>query len=179
MSTRVIGALAVIGGASWGISAVLVLAFGDSVWTGSDGAVVGAFGVGGSLMFAAATLGLVWRFQDQVSPLGALGGVLAGFGAIVGTLGGYAAIFLLPIGSAVLAWELARAGILPRTMAIVQALSALAFLGPLISSQIDYEATIRSAWVVALALPYMLTWIAIGASLLRGVPPAHEPAAGT
>ena len=36
---------------------------------------------------------------------------------------------------------------------------------------------LTSAYVV-LAIPYLLSWVAIGASLLRGAPQAHEPAPG-
>jgi hypothetical protein len=176
MSSRVIGALAVAGGASWGIAAFLVLIYGRSVVTGTN-AAVGVLGFGGGLAFAAATIGLVWRFQDRVSPGGAVGGVVAGFGVLLGSLGGYAAFPVFPVGSAVLAWDLARAGILSRALGIIHVVSAAGFLVTLVATVIDYQAMAIAPFVV-LAIPYLLSWVAIGASLLRGAPQAHEPAPG-
>jgi hypothetical protein len=178
MSIRVIGTLAVLAGASWGITTILVLAFGESAWTGPNGAVVSAMGLGGGVAFVAAAIGLIWRFQDQVSFVGVAGGALAGLGVLLGVLGGYAAFAVFPIGSAALFWDLARAGILSRALSIVHALSGVAFLAPLIGTVVDYPAVIANNLLVALAIPYMLSWMAIGASLLRGVPHAHEPALG-
>jgi len=178
VSTRLIGAMAVIAGASWGITVILVLAFGESVWTGPNGAVIGAIGLGGGVAFAATAIGLIWRFQDQVGPVGVAGGLLAGLGVLLGTLGGYAAYVVLPVGSAVLTWDLARAGILPRSLSVVHAVSAVAFLAPLIATQVDYAAVIGNSLLIGLAIPYMLSWMAIGASLLRGIPQAHQPAPG-
>jgi hypothetical protein len=48
----------------------------------------------------------------------------------------------------------------------------------LVSSQIDYVATLSNHLLVALGVPYMLTWIVIGAAFLRGVRAAHEPVRG-
>jgi hypothetical protein len=176
---RVIGALALLGGASWGALMILVWAFGDAVYEGSNAGLFFGLGAAGTLAFAAAAIGLIWRFQERVGQIGSLGGVLAASGAILGTVGGYRAIVALPVGSAMLAWDLARMGVLSRALTIVHVLSSGAFLITLIRSQIDYAATIESGVLIALAVPYTLTWIGIGASLIRGVPRAHEPAAGS
>jgi hypothetical protein len=177
MSTRVIGALAVIGGASWGMAAALVLVAGPSVVDGTEDYVTLALGLGGGVAFAAAAIGMAWRFQDQLSTIGALGGVLGGLGVLLATLGAYPAYLLFPVGSAALAWDLARTGILSRGLAIVHAVSAIGILVPFVGILIDYRA-MASGPLVVLAIPYMLTWVAIGVSLVRGVPRAHEPATG-
>jgi hypothetical protein len=175
VSIRLFGALAFIAGASWGTMAIIVVVSGLDEWTGP----LTVLGLAGGLGLSVTAIGLSWRFQDQLSPIGSVGGLLGGLGILLSTLGAYAAGVLLPIGSAALAWDLGRAGVLPRWVSIVHALSAAAFLAPIIGSLIDYEATFRSDLLVALVIPYILTWMAIGASLLRGVPRAHEQAAGT
>jgi hypothetical protein len=178
VSIRVIGALAILAGASWGTSVLMVLALGDAAWEGPSGPLAGALGVFGGCAFAAAAIGLIWRFQDRLSSVGGIGGVLAGLGVLVGVLGGYAAFVLLPIGSALLAWDLGRTGILSRALSIVHAASAVAFLAPLIASQIDWQGVMANGVLIGLAVPYVLSWMAMGATLVRGVPRALKPAAG-
>jgi hypothetical protein len=175
---RVIGALALLAGASWGVAIILVLAFGESVWEESSNASATVMGAAGSLGLAAAAVGLIWRFQDQVGPLGSLGGMLVAIGTILGTLGGYTAFLVVPIGSAMLAWDLGRAGILSRPLSIAHVLSSAAFSVTVIRVLIDYADAYRSGVLIAFTVPYVVTWIAIGASLIRGVPRAHEPATG-
>jgi len=155
-----------------------VLALGDAAWEGPSGPLVGALGTFGGFAFVAAAIGLIWRFQDRLSSSGVIGGVLAGLGVLVGILGGYAAFVLLPIGSALLAWDLGRAGILSRALSIVHAASALAFLAPLIVAQIDWQGVMTNGVLIGLAIPYMLSWMAMGAMLVRGVPRAPKPLAG-
>jgi hypothetical protein len=84
----------------------------------------------------------------------------------------------LPIGSAMFAWDLSRAGILPRWLAVVHVLGAIGFAATLILTIIEYETAIMNAGLIALSIPYMLTWIVIGGAFLRGVPAVHEPAGG-
>jgi hypothetical protein len=49
-------------------------------------------------------------------------------------------------------------------------------LVPLIAILIDWRAMGIGAFAAA-AIPYFLSWVVIGGSLLRGVPQAHDPAA--
>lgn len=76
----------------------------------------------------------------------------------------------LPIGSAMLAWDLGRAGVLPRWLAVAHALGAIGFAATLIGTLTDYAAAIMNAGLIALSIPYVLSWIAIGEWVLRGVP---------
>jgi hypothetical protein len=80
------------------------------------------------------------------------------------------ALLGLPIGTAMLAWDLSRAGILPRWLAVVHALGAIGFAAILIGAQTGYETAVMNAGLIALSGPYPLSWIAIGAWVLRGVP---------
>jgi hypothetical protein len=178
VSIRVIGALALLAGATWGTAVLMVLALGDAAWEGPSGPLAVALGVFGGTAFAAAAIGLIWRFQGRLSSVGRIGGVLAGLGVLVGVLGGYAAFLLLPIGSALLAWDLGRAGILSRPLSIVHAASAVAFLAPLIAARIDWQGVMGNGVLVGLAVPYVLSWMAMGTTLLRGMPRTHEHAAG-
>lgn len=109
-----------------------------------------------------------------------IGGLVAALSTLVGVVASDAPVFLLglPIGSAMLAWDLSRVGILPRWLAVVHALGAIGFAATLIWTISDYETAIMNAGLIALSIPYMLSWIAIGASVLRGVPQVHEPAPG-
>jgi len=178
MSTRIIGSLGVIAGAGFTyLMARAITTPGDAMW---DGTTIVAFLAGG-LAFVGAAIGLTWRFQDELRPLGVIGGLVAALSTLVGVVANDAPVILLglPIGSAMLAWDLSRAGILPRWLAVVHALGAIGFAATLIWTITDYETAIMNAGLIALSIPYSLTWMVIGASLLRGVPRAHERAAGT
>jgi hypothetical protein len=105
------------------------------------------------------------RFQDRVSPLGAAGALLVALGsfaAIAGLGGWLMAPFI--IGTAMLMWDLARIGVVPRLIPIVQGTIAIlltvGFLFPAGSAVV-------SVFVFG---PFMTTWVAIGVSLIHGVP---------
>jgi hypothetical protein len=173
MSTRIIGSLGVIAGA--GFTYLLARAIttpGDAMWNGTYAWIAVVAFLAGGLAFVGAAIGLTWRFQDELRPLGVIGGLVAGLSTLVGMVANDAPAVLLglPIGSAMLAWDLGRAGILPRWLAVVHALGAIGFAATLIGTVTDYETAIMNAGLIALSTPYMLSWIAIGASVLRGVP---------
>ena len=173
MSTRIIGSLGVIAGA--GFTYLLARAIttpGDVMWNGAYGWIAVVAFLAGGLAFIGATIGLTWRFQDELRPLGVIGGLVAAISTLVGMVANDAPVALLglPIGSAMLVWELSRAGILPRWLAVVHALGAIGFAAILIGSATDYEAVNTNASLIALSSPYPLSWIAIGAWVLRGVP---------
>ena len=177
MSTRVIGALAVLAGASWAISAMAALPFATSLWGGPYTPVMSAIGVGGGVAFGVVPFGLAWRFHERLGAHAVLAAGASGLGAVAGMLGGYPLLLLLPLGSADLIWDLGRSGVLSRGLSAIHGVCAMAFLAPLIGILIDYRGTVGTDVLIALAIPYPLTWMAIGASLLRGVPRVHQPAA--
>lgn len=174
MSTRVLGTLAVLAGTSLTAGVILMLIYGDSAWTGPTAYVMMLLTVGAGLAFATTAFGLLWRFQEQLHRLGFMGGASAGLGGLAIAIDGAWAILLLPIGSAALAWDLARIGVLSPGMAILHALGAVALLIPLVGAFAGDTGTGFDTLV--LAIPYSLSWIAIGASLWRGVP---SPRAGS
>jgi hypothetical protein len=167
MNTRTIGQLAIVGGLLWTILFILFIPLSHGVWTGS----IGILGVAGTLVatiaYSAAALGLVVRFQDRVSPLGGLGATLVVVGAATSMVGSLVA---MPVGSVMLMWDLARIGVVPRPLAIVHGAAAIALgLGFVAAPLSDVDAAHRAAGMAILA-PYVVTWVAIGVSLLRGGP---------
>jgi hypothetical protein len=173
MRTRIIGSLGVIAGAGFTyLSARAITTPGDAMWNGTDGMITVVAFLGGGVAFVGAAIGLIWRFQDELRPLGVIGGLVASLSTLVGVIASDAPVALLglPIGSAMLAWDLSRAGILPRWLAVVHALGAIGFAATLIGTLTDYETAIMNAGLIAVSIPYLLSWIAIGAWVLRGVP---------
>ena len=178
MSTRIIGSLGVIAGA--GFTYLLARAIttpGDAMWNGTDAWITIVAFLAAGMAFVGAAIGLIWRFQDDLRPLGAIGGLVLALSTVVGVVANDVPVALLglPIGSAMLAWDLSRAGILPRWLAVVHALGAIGFAAILIGAQTDYETAIMNAGLIALSTPYPLSWIAIGAWVLRGVPRTSAP----
>lgn len=170
LSTRLLGTVIVLAASSWTMLVLIMVVFGLSSWEGPLGPFMVAAIIGGSLAFAVAAFGLLWRFQEQLSIPGAMGGAAAGLGAIASAFSGAWAITLLPLGSAALVWDLARIGVVSRGISIIHALSAIALVVPILGSLMAPEAI-----PVVLAVPYPLSWLAIGASVLRGVPTLSSP----
>jgi hypothetical protein len=72
-----------------------------------------------------------------------------------------------------LTWRVARIGVVPRLVPVVQAATAILFAVGL-SVGVGSDPGIQSRAVfAALFTPYLLTWCAIGASMIRGVPQAQ------
>jgi hypothetical protein len=164
VDTRTFGVLAIVGGLIWGILFVLFVPFGDTVWTGR----FGVLGVAGSLVaaiaFSAAALGLAWRFQDHVGPVGVVGAAVVTLGAAI-SLVGFIAVFA--VGSVMLMLDLARIGILSRTVTLAHVAAAIAIVGAVVVHRFDVDETASRALMVGLVAPYVVTWIAIGASFGR------------
>jgi hypothetical protein len=165
MGARIVGALAMIGGISWGILAAVTIFNPATPWTGAPSSadlvpmVIGALGLAGAIT------GLAFVYQDQIR-------LRAGLAAVLG--GSWLAAGIVPIASAILVWELAHIGAVSRALAVAHGLSAALFIG-LVISFID-DGTLANQLYVALGVPYALTWILIGASVVRGVHRALEPA---
>ena len=175
---RVIGALAIIGGAAWGILTFFTIFFTPAQWTGTIGGAVFVLMLAGGFGLAGAFLGAAWRYQDEVRSPAGLAAAVGSMAVILETLGAYGALGVVPIASTVLVWELAHIGVLSRAMVVIHALTGAAVVALVVSSQIDYVATLSNHLLVLLGVPYMLTWIVIGGAFLRGVRAAHEPARG-
>ncbi len=183
MGTRVVAALAIIGGAALTVTLVIAMALVSSApdgtfntldWRATEvRAMLLAFSLA-VLLLSISLWGLIFRFNDRMGGNVALAGSVGGFGGMLMAMGAYQLLVVLPIGSAAVVWDLSRFGVLPRSVAIVHALAALAFFIILVAgltrSLIGVTSPI-SALAVLIVL-YPLTWIVIGAALLRGQPVA-------
>jgi hypothetical protein len=140
----------------------------EALWTTFGWFAVPVF-VTGSIALAATALGLLGLLNDRVSMLGVVGAVLAALGSL-GPLSGdadWARIAPAPlmVGSAMLMWDLAGIGVVSRWIPIIQGPIAIGYtvsllLGPPASG---------------LFVPFLLSWVTIGVSLIRGVPLAEAP----
>jgi len=174
MTMRALAGFSIVGGLALALASVIAGRFDTSgpvvVW---QTLFVTGFGA-----LAIAIWGLTARLNEHMGAgvvllalLGGVGSAIAGLGTATGAnaLGG--AFILLPIGSLAVALDLGRHGPLPRSLAIVHAIAGLAVvvillaiwtgssLGAAIYANIPYT----WPWV-----PYALTWIGIGASVMRG-----------
>jgi hypothetical protein len=129
----------------------------------------------GMIALGAATVGLVVLFPDRLGPGGALAGSIGGLSGIVAELGVYLFVLLLPIGSAIVVWDLARKRAIGRPLAILFIGSAIAFVVPL--AVVMGGRSPIGATVVLLFL-YPLAWVAVGGWLARGIPRVEALAPG-
>jgi len=172
MDTRTLGALAIVSGLIFGTLFVLFIPFSHGVWTGTFGVypLIGTFI--GAIAFASAALGLLSRFQDRIGAIGGLGAALAALGALA-SMGGF--IVPLVVGTAMLTFDLARIRVVSWLIPIVHLTTTIPIVGFALAQPNLDDLGIR-ALLVALFVPYLLTWIWMGVSLFRGVPAAgHAP----
>ena len=166
MNTHNLGVLAILGGLSFGIISILYIPFGEALWMG-NAALVGMMAtVIGVIAFSAAAVGLSVRFQDHLGLPGAIGAIVTPIGALL-SMG--ATVAVLPIGSALLMWDLARIGVITKRASIVHAVTALILAVGSVALQGNTEVLAERALLPALIGPYLVSWIAIGATLLRPV----------
>jgi hypothetical protein len=169
MNTYNLGVLAIVGGLSYGILSILFVPIGEALWMG-DFALLGmGVTLTGVIAFSAAAVGLASRFQDRIGPLGGVGAVATPIGALL-SMGSIVAV--LPVGSALLMWDLGRIGVISRLASIVHAAAAIILVVGSVTLRGDPGTIAERALLPALMGPYLVTWVAIGASLLRRVPQA-------
>jgi hypothetical protein len=176
MSTSFLGVFAIVAGLTFGSLLILFVPIGEAVWTGSIGifGILGTFV--GAIAFMAAALGLVSRFQDRVSLVGASGALLVTVGALASG-GGSILILMLPVGSGMLTWDLGRSGVLSRLASFAHVAAAIVLAAGLVVAHLDPGDAGSRALFAALFAPYLVTWGAIGVSPIRGVPKAQAPSA--
>jgi hypothetical protein len=168
MNTRTLGVLAIVAGLTWGTLFVLFIPLSEGLWLGPFGLVGMTGSIVGAIAFSAAAIGLARRFQDYISLLGAIGAMLVVLGAVSSVVGAILSIVALTVGSAMLMQDLARIGVVPRLVPIVHVATALVFTVALLLGQLGFRETGSRVLVVAVLIPYLLTWVAIGVSLFRG-----------
>ena len=171
---RILGILAILGVVGWGIALVGYIAWGgEGAWL-TAGLLMYITQVVGGLGLAGAAIGLALRFQDRLSVVGAIAGVLGGLMALFGAMGAYQLSLLLPIGTAVMAWDLGRARVLSRPLAFAHSVSGILTLPLLVAVVTGSDATLIGVAFLALMIPYLLSWLGIGVVLIRGVPVAQK-----
>jgi hypothetical protein len=178
MAARVVGLLAIIGGASWGtliIVTILPTAGAHLIGTSTTDAVLILAGGAG---LTGAMIGPAWLFQDQIRTRAGLAAAIGALATVLEVVGAYGAFLVVPIASTVLVWELAHIGVLARALAVIHGLSAAAFMALIVSFLGNYAATQSNHLLMTLGVPYLLTWIVMGALFIRGVPAAHVSARG-
>jgi hypothetical protein len=170
---RILGLLAILGVVGWGIALVGYIAWGgEQAWL-TAGLLMYITQLVGGLGFAGAALGLALS-QDRLSVVGAMAGVLGGLAALFGAMGAFQLSLFLPIGTAVMAWDLGRARVLSRRLAIAHSVSGLLTIPLLVAVVAGGDAALIGVGFLALMIPYLLSWFGIGLWLIRGVPPARE-----
>jgi hypothetical protein len=164
-STRILGLLVIVAVSSLGAQLILSGLLGEIAFFSSAGALV--LLLAWMISMLAAALGLAaWLFQHRVGPLGGLGAIVVTFGMLTMFAGFAAPIF---VGSAMLTWDLARIGVVSRLVPIVHVATAVVA----VTTAIGFVIGAPGVLVGVLLILYMLTWIAIGVSLIRGVPQAQ------
>jgi hypothetical protein len=129
-------------------------------------AIWAVLGITGMLGLSLALIGLAYVFLDRLEQGVALMPVLGGLGGFLGLIGAYGGFVLLPVGSAVFMAYLARARLMNAWIAVGHALVAAAWVVPLAASLGGPS----DAPTAIIGILYGMSWVVIGAWLLRGVP---------
>jgi len=166
MDTRGLGVCAIVAGLDFGILGILYIIFGEAVWVGDNGVVGVIMSLVGASAFMAVGLGLSWRFEDRIGSIGSIGALVLTLGATMSLFG---VIVPLLAGSAMLMWDLARIGVVPRLVPIIHIAAAAVFtIGLVVPLGIVESAS--GAVFASLFAAFLLTWVRTGVSLFRGVP---------
>jgi hypothetical protein len=126
--------------------------------------------VGGAWSLAGAVTGLAIRAGDKVHPATA---AIASIGALIGAVsvfGAFALFVGLPLGSAVLMWELGRVGMVGTWLSrahVAAAVLLLASVGVILTNSALFDDKATAVPLLSLDIPYGLSWIVIGWSLAR------------
>jgi hypothetical protein len=167
---RIVGSLAIVGGLAWVILMILSIPVGFDALSTEGGALIMVGLLAGLIAFPATAFFLAWLFQDEVSLVGTIGALLVTLGATILLYSPF--VVPLAVGSAMLTWRVARIGVVPRIVPAVQAATAIVFT-VVLSVGLGSDGIQSRAVFAVLFTPYLLTWCAIGVSLIRGVPRAQ------
>jgi hypothetical protein len=163
-NTRTLGLLAIFAASSLFTLPILTGGTSDPAWAWV------LVPIGSIIAFTAAALGLALQFQDRVGRLGAVGATVVALGSALMFLAYAVGLAMIPLGSAMLMWDLARIGVLSRRASIAHLSSAVTLV-------VGLAVALLTQGNLALGLvggvSYLLSWIAIGVSLVRGVPQAQ------
>ena len=166
-STRNLGLLAIFAASSLFIPAILTGGNSEPTWAWW-------IPIGSIIAFTAAALGLASHFQDRVGRLGAVGAIVVALGSAMIVAAPAVGLAMIPVGSAMLMWDLARIGVLSRRASIAHLAAAVTLV---VGLAVALFAHGNFALGLVGGVSYLLSWIAIGASLIRGVPRAGAASA--
>jgi hypothetical protein len=175
MGSRAVGLLAIVGGLA--LTAAVVVYLPEKLarpdvppWQVITEpalyAIWAVLGITGMIGLSVALIGLAYVFLDRLEQGVALMPVLGGLGGFLGLIGAYGGFVLLPVGSAVFMGYLAWARLMNPWIALGHALVAAAWVVPVaisLGSRSDNGASL-------IGILYGMSWVLIGAWLLRGVP---------
>jgi hypothetical protein len=168
------GFLAIIAGIGWAIYPIPQGLVGRE-WPAGDpiSAVMFASMLAGTFGVAGALMGLVMAIQDKVKEWVT---IVASTGLLIALLelaGLYMLVFLLPIVSAIVLWELGRIGAVGTWQARAHVGAGVLFLLPVGALAINrglLDSPTTAVPLMALLIPYGISWVAVGLALLRGAP---------
>jgi hypothetical protein len=183
MGTRAIAVLAMLGGIGW-VTWPIPQGLVGRDWPADNAPVAWLLFltvVIGAWVLAAAMIGLVFTFPERLRGVAIFLGLIGAAVGATSVFGAFAGIVLMPIGSAVLIWDLRRTAAIGTWQARAHVAAAILFLVPLVAlfangALIDHPET--AVPLLALDIPYGLSWIAIGWSLRHGAPVLEPRAQG-
>jgi hypothetical protein len=166
------GLLAIIAGIGWAVYPIPQGIVGRD-WPAGDpiSAVLFASMLAGTFGVAGALIGLVLAVHDKVRawvPYVAATGMVV---ALLELVGMYLLVFLLPIISSVVLWQLGRIGAVGTWQARAHIGAAVLFLAPIGGLALNpglFDSQATSVPLMSLLIPYGISWIAIGSSLFLG-----------
>ena len=180
MNARPPATLALVGGASWLIFLALALPSGflEGRYKG-DPILMLALLLGGTVALVIATVRLVAAAQDMISGRTA---TVAVIGAMVVAIVvfGFLGVFVGPVvGSAMVVWQLGRAGVLPVWPSRAQFAAAIIIVVDAVIGKISPVLGLYGVLLLLVAIAlYAFTWVAIGWSLRRNRSAASDGAVG-
>jgi hypothetical protein len=171
--------LAVIGGIGWVVAPIPQGIVGTTWPEGNPLSMILFLSViGGTLALAGAIAGFVAAAADQMRSWVVLAVAVSAAVGVIGMAAVSPAIVLLPVGSAVLIWELGRIGLVSGRQVLAHVAAAALLVAVFV---VLYNTTVlldpsTAVPVLALAIPYGLTWIAIGLAVYHAGATADRPA---
>ena len=165
IGTRILGLLAIVAASSLFTLPILTGGNREPVWAW---VWIPLWSI---IAFTAAALGLALQFQDRIGRLGAVGAIVVALGSALALgsmiVDAYAfGLAGIPMGSAMLMWDLARIGVLSRRASIAHLVSAAILL---VGVPVILVSQTNFALFLVGMVGYLLSWIAIGVSLIRRV----------
>jgi len=176
--SRVSGLLAIVGGLAFTIAAAIFagVTLANSSrrpWQGDmdplQASIMTAAGTVGLIAIAVAAVGLVRRYRHHASKRAMVAALAAAVAVVLGLLDVWPAMYFVPVGLSFFVWDLGRAGVFRTGPAALNMASAWVILVPLATMGTE----IPVGLAVLLILPYPITWLVIGGSLLKATPAAQ------